>query len=213
MTRIKICGITRPADGRAAARAGADAIGLVFANSPRRVTTAQARAIIANLPPYISTVGVFVNSRAETIANHVAEVGLGEVQLHGDESPGIVEKLRGLRVTKALRVRDRTFLDDVQRFADAGVAAILLDAYTPSVRGGTGRKLDWDLVVGVLRAGAIESRVPLLLAGGLTPMNVRIGIRKLRPWGVDVSSGVELEPGIKCPDKIAEFVAAVRGAV
>jgi phosphoribosylanthranilate isomerase len=212
MTRIKICGITRPEDGVAAARAGAHAIGLVFADSPRRVSVAQARKIVAALPPFVSAVGVFVNSQAATILRIVGEVGLSEVQLHGDESPDFVGKLTGHRVTKALRVRDRTFLDAMRAYAEAGVGAILLDAYTPQARGGTGKFFDWDLVVEAQKAGGFESVVPLILAGGLTPMNVRSGVKRIRPWAVDVSGGVELEPGVKSRDKIAEFIAAVHSA-
>lgn len=212
MTRIKICGITRPADALAAATAGADAIGLVFAKSPRRVTPRMARQIVAALPPYISAVGVFVNARAATVMRTAAEVGLSEVQLHGDESPDFLEKLDGFRVTKALRVRDGSFIDRVRAFSATGVQAILLDAFSRGTRGGTGRRFDWDLVVDARKAGALDDTTPLILAGGLTPLNVRAGIRRIRPWGVDVSGGVETAPGKKCPEKIARFIAAVRAA-
>jgi len=209
--RIKICGITRVEDGLAAADAGADAIGLVFAKSPRQVTLAQARRIVAALPPYVSAVGVFVNARASTLMRTVIKAGLSEVQLHGDETPAFIAKLAGLRVTKGLRVRDRAFFVDAATvFARAGVQAILLDAYSTRERGGTGRRFDWDLVTGARKAGALEEAPPLILAGGLTPLNVRSAIRRVRPWGVDVSGGVESEPGIKCPEKIARFIAAVR---
>ncbi len=209
MTRIKICGITREEDAAAAVETGADAIGVVFARSPRRSTVAQARRIVATLPPYISAVGVFVNARASTILRTVAEAGLSEVQLHGDETPDFVQKLGGLRITKALRVRDRTFIDRVRQFCDVGVQAILLDAYSPAARGGTSKRLDWNLVTGALGSGLLDDTPPLILAGGLTPLNVRAGVRRIRPWGVDVSSGVETEPGIKCPEKMARFIAAV----
>lgn len=212
MTRIKICGITRPADALTAAEAGADAIGLVFAKSPRQVTPRLARRIVAALPPYVSAVGVFVNARAATVMRTAAEVGLSEVQLHGDESPDFLEKLHGLRITKALRVRDRCFIDRAGAFSAAGVQAILLDAFSVAARGGTGRRFDWDLVVDARKAGALDDGAPLILAGGLTPLNVRAGIRRIRPWGVDVSGGVEAGPGVKCPEKIAQFIAAVRAA-
>lgn len=212
MTRIKICGITRSEDALVAAEAGADAIGLVFARSPRQVTLRSARDIVAALPPYVSAVGVFVNARAATVVRTAAEVGLSEVQLHGDESPEFLEKLAGLRVTKALRVRDRSFVNRLQDFSAAGVHAILLDAFSVGTRGGTGRRFDWDLVVDSRKAGALDGAPPLVLAGGLTPQNVRSGIRRVRPWGVDVSGGVEVEPGRKCPDKITQFIAAVRAA-
>ena len=210
MTRIKICGMTRPEDALAAAEAGADAIGLIFAKSPRQISPARARQIVEVLPPYVSAVGVFVNARAATVIRTANEVRLSEVQLHGDESPAFVRKMGGARVIKALRVRDRRFIDQIRAFTEAGVSAILLDAYSAEAQGGTGRRFDWDLLVGARKAGALDIAPPLILAGGLTPLNVKSGIRRLRPWGVDVSGGVEIEPGIKCPEKIARFVAAVR---
>ncbi|MFH1419157.1 MAG: phosphoribosylanthranilate isomerase [Planctomycetota bacterium] len=212
MIRIKICGITRPQDAVIAAVAGADAIGLVFAKSPRQVSMRQAREIVAALPPFVSVVGVFVNARSATVVRTATEVGLSEVQLHGDESPAFVDKLLGLRAIKALRVRDRAFAEKVHAFRDAGIGGILLDAFSAESRGGSGRRFDWDLVAGVREAGALDDPPPLILAGGLTPENVRAGIRRLRPWGVDVSSGVEDEPGIKSAEKIGRFVATVRSA-
>ena len=212
MTRIKICGITRPEDALAAAEAGADAIGLVFAKSSRQVSPHLARRIVAVLPPYVSAVGVFVNARVATVMRTAAEVGLSEVQLHGDESPGFLERLDGLRVTKALRVRDGSFVDRLRDFTAAGVGAVLLDAFSATTRGGTGQRFEWDLVVDARKAGALNDTAPLILAGGLTPQNVRAGIRRIRPWGVDVSGGVETGPGTKCPKKIAQFIAAVRAA-
>jgi len=212
MVRIKICGITRTEDALAAAEAGADAIGLVFAKSPRQVTPRLARRIVAVLPPYVSAVGVFANARAATILRTAAEVGLSEVQLHGDESPEFVGKLGGLRLTKALRVRDRSFVDRASAFTAAGVRAILLDAFSVGSQGGTGRRFDWNLVVDARKAGALDDSPPLVLAGGLTPLNVRAGIRRIRPWGVDVSGGVETRPGVKSVERIAQFIAAVRSA-
>jgi phosphoribosylanthranilate isomerase len=211
MTRIKICGITRPEDAVAAAQAGADAIGLVFAKSPRQVTIRQARRIVAALPPFVSAVGVFVHARAATVIRTVAEAGLSAVQLHGDESPDFIARLETIRVIKALRVRDRAFVDQIQAFRSAGVGGILLDAFSVRARGGSGKHFDWDLVAGLRRTGALDDAPPLILAGGLTPDNVRSGIQRVRPWGVDVSTGVEDEPGIKSAEKISRFVAAVRG--
>ena len=212
MVRIKICGITNAEDALAAAETGADAIGLVFAGgSPRLVTPARARRITSALPPYVSAVGVFANARASTVIRIAGEVGLSEVQLHGDESPAFVEKLGGLRVTKALRVRDRSFVAAMQAFGAAGVGAILLDAFSRAARGGTGKRFDWDLVVEARKAGALAGAPPLVLAGGLTALNVKAGIRRIRPWGVDVSGGVETNPGVKSAEKIAQFIAAVRG--
>ncbi len=210
-TRIKICGITRPEDALTAAIAGADAIGLVFAESPRRITTRVACEIVAALPPLVSAVGVFVNARATTILRTAAEVGLSTVQLHGDEPPTLVGQLGGLRVIKAMHVRHQKFIEDVNRFAEAGVCGILLDAFSPRARGGSGKRFDWDLVSGAQSAGALDEAPPLILAGGLTHENVAAGIRRLHPWGVDVSTGVEEAPGIKSAEKIARFVAAVQG--
>lgn len=210
MTRIKVCGITRPEDAVAAAEAGVDAIGLVFAESPRRVTPHQAREIVAALPPFVEAVGVFVNSRASTMIKIAREVGLSTVQLHGDESPALVAQLEGLRVIKALAVRYRDFPEDVYRFAEAGVCGILLDAFNSSARGGSGKRFDWDLVAGAQSAGALDGAPPIILAGGLTPENVAAGIKRLRPWGVDVSSGLEREPGVKDIEKMLRFVAEVR---
>jgi len=213
MVRIKICGITRPEDAILALDAGADAIGLVFARSPRQVSIRQARQIVAAMPPFSFVVGVFVNARPATVLRTVEEVGLSAVQLHGDESPDQLAKLQGVRIIKALRVRDGRFLDMLRRYRDAGVSALLLDAFSPKARGGSGRRFDWDLVAGAREGGAMDDLPPLILAGGLTAQNVAAGIRKVRPWGVDVSSGVEDEPGVKSVEKIARFIAAVRAAV
>lgn len=209
-TRIKICGITRPEDALAAAQAGTDAVGVVFAASPRRVTPRHAREILAALPPFVSAVGVFVNARASTILRTAAEVGFSTVQLHGDEPPTLVEQLGGLRVIKAMHVRHRKFIEDVHRYAEAGVCGILLDAFSPTARGGSGKRFDWDLVSGAQSAGALDGAPPLILAGGLTHENVAAGIRRIHPWGVDVSTGVEDAPGIKNAEKIVRFIATVK---
>ena len=212
MVRIKICGITRLQDAIAAAEAGADAIGLVFAKSPRRVSVRQARQIVAVLPPFVSAVGVFVNTPPAAVLRTAGQVGLAEVQLHGDEPPEIVERLRAVRVIKALTVRDRSFVDRLLAFGAVGVAGIVLDAFSRMARGGTGRRFDWDLAAAVKQMIDTDAVPPLILSGGLTPENVRAGLRRLRPWGVDVSSGVEDEPGIKSAEKMNRFVAAVRDA-
>lgn len=212
MTRIKICGITTPNDARMVAEAGADVIGLVFAESPRRVSVEQAAAIVDALPPHVPAVGVFVNEPTASIIRIAEALGLDEVQLHGDESPRMLGELGGLRVTKSLRVRDASSLDDVPRYADAGASAILLDVYSDRAAGGTGLQFDWELVARAAESGAVDREVPLIIAGGLTPTNVAECIKSLRPWGVDVSSGVESAPGVKCANRIARFVTAVRGA-
>ncbi len=212
MVRIKVCGLTRPQDAIAAVEAGADAVGLVFGPSPRQVTISRAREIVAAMPPFVFVVGVFVNARSATVLRTVVEAGLSAAQLHGDERPAFVRKLHGLRVVKALRVRDRSFVDQVKAFRAAGAAAILLDAFSEQVRGGSGKRFDWDLVSGAREAGVLDDAPPLILSGGLTADNVASGIRRVRPWAVDVSSGVEDQPGIKSAEKIARFVSAVRHA-
>ena len=212
MVRVKICGITRPTDAVAAADAGADAIGLLFAKSPRQITVARARQIIAALPPWVARVGVFVNAKSSAIERAVEMLALTEVQLHGDESPPQKTGLTAVRIIKALRVRDRSFIDDVARWRDAGVAGILFDAFSPTVRGGAGRRFDWDLVVQARKCGGLDDAPPIILAGGLTPQNIRAAIRTVRPWGVDVSSGVESGPGIKSVEMIERFIAAAQSA-
>lgn len=212
MVRIKICGITCPHDAILAIEAGADAVGLVFARSPRQVTLRQARQIVAAIPPFSFVVGVFVNARPTSVLRIVEAVGLSAAQLHGDESPDQLAKLQGIRLIKALRVRDSRFLDMLRRYRQAGASAILLDAFSPKARGGSGRRFDWDLVHGAREGGALDDAPRLILAGGLTPQNVAAGIHRVRPWGVDVSSGVEDEPGVKSAEKIARFIAAVRAA-
>jgi phosphoribosylanthranilate isomerase len=212
MVRVKICGITRPADGLAAAEAGADAIGLVFAKSPRQITVSRARQIIAALPPWIGRVGVFVNAKANLIERAVDLLALTEIQIHGEESLRQIRALPRIPIIKALRVRDHSFVDDMARWRDAGAAGILLDAFSPRARGGVGRQFDWSFVVQARNRGGIEGMPPIILAGGLNAQNIRSAIRTVRPWGVDVSSGVESEPGIKSHALIKRFIAAARSA-
>lgn len=214
--RIKICGITRVEDALTAADAGADAIGLVFAKSPRRVSVARARQIVAALPPFVVPVGVFVNVPVERIRDVAEAVGLSVVQLHGDENRGTIARLAPLRVIRAIRVRDRQFAHDVTLYATARPphrpAALLLDAFDPRVRGGTGSAFEWQLAADAQRAGALDGAPPLILAGGLTATNVGRAISVVNPDGVDVSGGVESAPGIKDKTKIRKFMDAVRTA-
>ncbi len=195
--RVKICGITSVQDALHAAGCGADALGLVFyADSPRCVTRQQARAIIAELPPFVVPVGLFVNCPAEEIGDIAAGCGFDTVQLHGDEKPDDC-LLAPLRVIKALRVRDRSSLTAIDEYP---VSALLLDAWVPGSYGGTGRTFNWQL------AAAAARRHRVVLAGGLTPDNVAEAVRAVRPYAVDVSSGVESAPGRKDPDLVAAFV-------
>ncbi|WP_343583113.1 phosphoribosylanthranilate isomerase [Pseudomonas sp.] len=202
--RSKICGITRIVDALAAAEAGADAIGLVFyAKSPRAVDVRQARAIIAELPPFVTTVGLFVNaSRCEL--NEILEVvPLDLLQFHGDEAPQDCEGYHRPWI-KALRVRPG---DDLEAACQlyAGARGILLDTYVPGVPGGTGEAFDWSLVPARLSK-------PIILAGGLSADNVGQAIAQVRPYAVDVSGGVEQAKGIKDAAKIEAFMRAVKQA-
>lgn len=202
--RSKICGITRIEDALAAAEAGADAIGFVFyAKSPRAVDVRQARAIIAELPPFVTTVGLFVNaSRCEL--NEILEVvPLDLLQFHGDETPQDCEGYHRPWI-KALRVRPSDDLEAAcQRYA--GARGILLDTYVPGVPGGTGEAFDWSLVPA--RLGK-----PIILAGGLSADNVGQAIARVKPYAVDVSGGVEQAKGIKDAAKIEAFMRAVKQA-
>ncbi len=201
-TRIKICGITRVEDGLAAARAGADAIGLVFAEkSPRRVSPEQARGIADALPPFITTVALFVNAAPRDVERVIAQVRPACLQFHGEETPDYCASF-GLPWLKAVRVRPGV---DLLQFAAryGGAQGLLLDAYSPAAHGGTGERFDWGLI-------PADMPRPVVLAGGLRPANVAEAVRVARPWAVDVSSGVESAPGIKDGSKVAAFVNEVR---
>lgn len=202
--RVKICGITCPEDGLAAAAAGADAIGLVFAESPRRVTTERAADILRVLPPFVTPVALFVDEPADRVREVCATLGIRTVQLHGDEPPAVAEQLAGLCVIKAFRIGSRADLDAA---ADYPAAAYLLDARVQGQRGGTGATFDWQLLRG------ITWNRPIVLAGGLTPANVAEAIRQARPHAVDTSSGVESEPGKKDPARVRAFVVEARRAL
>lgn len=200
--RIKICGITRVEDALAAAEAGADAIGLVFyAPSPRAVSTAQAAAIVQALPPFITSVGLFVNAGVDEIKAVLAEVPLDMLQFHGDEPEDYCRQFQR-PFMKALRVRPG---DDLNQLAAQwpSAAGILLDSYKAGVPGGTGETFDWSAIPAV-RDWA------LVLAGGLDASNVAAGISATRPWAVDVSGGVEAAKGIKDSGKIQAFIHEVK---
>ena len=202
-TRVKICGITRPEDARAAAGAGADAIGLVlYEPSPRFVTRAQAHAVCAALPPLVSVVGVLVNPTPREIEAAVDELPVDLLQFHGEEPPALCAGA-GKPYVKAVRTRSRTdVVDAAARYPDA--RALLLDAHHDTLWGGTGKRFDWSEVPG-------EVGPPLVLAGGLTPENVAGAIRLVRPFAVDVSGGVERAPGEKDPERMERFVREVIG--
>ena len=206
---VKICGTTNLEDALAAVDAGADALGFVFAESPRRVDLSVAGQITRSLPEGIERVGVFVNETAARIRGIVQEAGMTAVQLHGDESPefaaGLVES--GLRIFKAVPVRGG-FAARMIAFADRGkVDAVLLDT-AAGLRGGTGVSFDWHSVAEYMPRHGEDIKV--VIAGGLTPQSVPYAVRILRPWGVDVSSGVEREPGKKDHEKVRAFVKAAK---
>lgn len=202
--RSKICGITRVEDALAAAEAGADAIGLVFyAKSPRAVSVQQARAIIAALPPFVTSVGLFVDASRCELGEILDAVPLDLLQFHGDETPAECDSY-GRPYIKALRVKPG---DDIaaQVALYASARGVLLDTYVPGIPGGTGEAFDWSLVPADLRQ-------PVILAGGLTAANVAQAIAQVRPFAVDISGGVESAKGIKDAAKIQAFMAAVRSA-
>ena len=202
-TRVKICGITRPADARAAADAGADAIGLVFyPPSPRYLSTERAAEIRDALPPFLQTVALFVNADAAQVSQVIGRVHPAMLQFHGDETAEFCAQF-GVPFVKACRIRPGIdALEYLRPFSRA--AAWLLDSFVPEY-GGIGESFDWSLV-------PAERSRPLILSGGLDRGNVARAIRAVRPWGVDVSSGVESAKGIKDAAKMAAFIAEVRHA-
>ena len=202
--RVKICGITSAQDALAAVDAGADALGFMFYEaSPRRVTPEQASEIIRELPPFVARVGVFVNPDADKVRATIAETGIDTLQFHGEETPEFCRQF-GLRVIKAFRVRDVLSL---KRLADFRNEAWLLDSFVEGKHGGTGAIFNWDLA-----AQAVKQGGRVILAGGLTPENVAEAVRQVRPYALDVSSGVELAPGRKDVTKVRAFIAAAKTA-
>ncbi len=204
ITRVKICGITRAEDARAAANLGADAVGLVFyPGSPRAVTLEQARAVVDSVPPFVTTVALFMDPTEETVRSVLKQLRVDLLQFHGDESPAFCEDF-GHRYIKAIAMGGGA---DAAEYASrySSAAGYLLDSNEPGRRGGTGEAFDWS-------AAQVELGKPLVLAGGLTPDNVREAIRQVRPFAVDVSSGVERQKGVKDVDKMTAFMNEVRSA-
>ena len=193
--------MTQLKDAVFAAEQGADAVGFIFyKKSPRSVTMKVVREIILKLPPFVDTVGVFVNESAEKV-NKVADYcGLDLVQLHGEESPAFCRKIRR-RVIKAFRVID---LQSIRQMEKYSVGGFLLDTFCEDLHGGTGKTFDWNLALPAKKIG------PVIMAGGLTPRNIRQAVKQVRPYGVDVCSGVEKSPGIKDLEKVRAFMANIR---
>ena len=226
--KVKICGITNLADALVAAEAGADALGLMFCEaSPRHVSLAQAASLISRVPAPVTFVGVFVNPTPEQVRQAIEECGLDTLQFHGEETPeflaalelekcfarrltpGLVRKRfspdeRPIRTIKAFRLREAASLSALRQYA---ADLWLLDSFVPGQRGGTGARFDWDLAVQARQFGR-----PIVLAGGLTPENVAEAVRKVQPYAVDVSSGVESTPGRKDPQKVRAFIRAAKAA-
>lgn len=208
ITRIKICGITRPEDALKAAELGADAIGLVFYQpSPRYVTVDQALKVVAAVPPFVSIVGLFVNSDRQELASILQQVPIDLLQFHGDESPADCEGYNHPFI-KAIRMRNGVdLLEEASRYSSA--SGLLLDTYQSGVPGGTGEPFDWARVTEAREKGLAK---PIILAGGLTSANVAEAISIATPYAVDVSGGVESTKGIKDGGKMAAFIEAVRSA-
>lgn len=201
-TRIKICGIREGIHGLAAANGGADAIGLVFyKDSPRYITPSNAANIAAILPPFVTTVGLFVNANDRKIRETLRAVRLDMLQFQGDEEPDFCASF-GLPYVRAVRMEEGTdLLEWAGRFSSA--RALLLDAHVPGEMGGTGRTFDWSVI-------PRDLPIPLILSGGLNSENVGRAVREVKPWAVDVSSGVEASRGVKDPKKIVEFIRSVK---
>ena len=196
--RIKICGITNEKDALAAARFGADALGFIFAPSPRRILPEKARQIIKALPPMVQTVGVFVDENLGEVSSVAELCGLDILQFHGSESAEYCDSL-DRRVIKAVRLRNRQDLKILAKY-DGVVHALLLDTYVPDKLGGTGMSFNWQWAVEARKYGRI------ILAGGLNPENVAAAISIAKPYGVDASSSVEHSPGVKDHEKMAQFI-------
>ena len=197
MVKVKICGITNLEDAQAAAEAGADALGFVFyPDSPRFIDPGNARAIIAKLPVFITSVGVFVDESEELIRRIIREGGIQILQFHGSESPVLCTRFRE-KVIKAIRIKDEESISEMQMY---DVDTFLLDTYLDCAKGGTGKTFNWKYAEMAKENGRI------ILSGGLNPSNIGDAVRKLKPYGVDVSSGVEISPGKKDHVKIREFV-------
>ena len=196
--RVKICGITNNEDAHAAVEYGADALGFVFAKSPRQVTKKHTRDIIRNLPPFVTTVGVFVDEKVDKIKEICDFCGIHTVQLHGNEQPSYLKELEGYKLIKAFRVKEE---DDLKQLVNYKPHAFLLDSYVKGVMGGTGVSFKWEIARQAHKYGII------ILSGGLTPENVKEAIQMVKPYAVDVSSGVESSPGKKDKSLVKRFIA------
>src|SRR2546423_8847476 len=211
-TRIKICGVTRPEDATAAARAGADAVGMIlYPPAPRNVSIERARAIMSALPPFVTPVGVFVESSNDEILDTAAQLGLRTIQLNGDQTPDDVEELAPMQVIKAVRVNRHMLHEQLTRWAAAklaNLAGLVMEPGGTGHAGGSGVANDWTAIRDAIAAGDFKDLPPIIVAGGLTPETVADVIKMIKPWAVDVSSGVEASPGVESTEKIEAFVKA-----
>lgn len=205
MVKVKICGITNYEDALFAVESGADALGFIFAESPRRILPEAALEIIRRLPPFVKSVGVFVNDPPERITDIVSLCGIDLVQLHGEESPEICGQFMQ-RVIKTIAVKDNSVMEDLRSY-QGRVRGLLLDTYSDNLAGGTGRTFNWDLAIKAKGLG-----IPVILAGGLGPSNIAEAVSKVKPYAVDVNSGVEERPGKKSHALITELFEKIEKA-
>jgi len=203
MVRVKICGITNHRDASLAVTLGADLLGFIFASSPRQITPSQAREIINALPPFVHKVGVFVDEDVTEMRRIAEFCGLDFLQLHGDEPPHICSRLMPCTI-KAFRLKNESSLSSIRAY-QGNVRAVLLDTYQEEVRGGTGKTFDWKLA-----AGVEDLNVPVILAGGLGPANIIEAVSTVKPYAVDVNSGIEESPGKKNPQLMRELMNNIR---
>jgi len=202
MIRIKVCGITNERDALWAVKLGVDALGFIFAESPRKVSPEVVKKIVLLLPPFISRVGVFVNEDKEKVRKIAKACSLTTLQFHGEESPSYCQEFNEWKVIKSFRVKDEEVLKEISRYK---VDAYLLDAYSIDKHGGTGKTFDWKVAKKVKGLG-----VPLILSGGLNTQNIVQAITKVKPYAVDASSGLEKEIGRKDYQKLRNFVRKIR---
>ena len=203
MVKVKICGITNDHDASKAIELGADALGFIFAPSARQITPEKARHIICGMPPFVKTVGVFVNEETGTIKDIIRFCGLDLIQLHGDEPPDVCEAFLPHTI-KAFRLRDESNLRSIKAYCGK-VRAALFDTYSEKKRGGTGKTFDWNLAV-----KGKKWEIPVILSGGLRPSNIETAISTVRPYAVDVNSGVEKRPGKKSPILMKALMETIR---
>src|SRR4030043_513730 len=202
MIKVKICGITNLDDANLAVKLGADALGFIFAPSPRRIDPKTARDIIRRIPPFVKAVGVFVDEDPEKIDEIITFCGIDLIQLHGDEPPEICERFMP-RTIKALRIADESVIESVKVYKGK-VKALLLDTYSEKMAGGTGKGFDWEIAIKIR-----DSDIPIILAGGTGPSNIAGATSRVRPYAVDVNSGVEERPGKKSRHRMEQLVEKI----